>query len=204
MPRQQMNMPHATYSGLDWPYTPQQRRKRSRSLPAAGEVTDRQTLLCPEKALAELNRRFQTGQHSEHYFTVWFGVYEAPTRTLRYVGAGCPPALALNAGDGGSPDAVTVTELPAESMPVGMFDDATFMSSVYSVPHGCRILVHSDGASEIIVAGGQLSQRDFEDLAAKLAVPDGLTLDGFVDTLRDMTPDGAFEDDCSLIELTFD
>lgn len=32
-------MPHATYSGLDWPYIPQPRRKRSRSRPAAGEVT---------------------------------------------------------------------------------------------------------------------------------------------------------------------
>ncbi|WP_207558438.1 hypothetical protein, partial [Mycobacteroides abscessus] len=29
----------ATYSGLDWPYTPHPQRKRSRSLPAAGEVT---------------------------------------------------------------------------------------------------------------------------------------------------------------------
>jgi hypothetical protein len=27
-----MNTPLATYSGLDWPYTPQQQRKRSRRL----------------------------------------------------------------------------------------------------------------------------------------------------------------------------
>ena len=165
---------------------------------------DRETLLRPEMALAELNRRFQMGQHSEHYFTMWFGVYEAPTRTLRYVGAGCPPALAINAGDDGSAVAVTVTELPAESMPVAMFEDAVFSSAVYLVPHGCHILVYSDGASEIIGAGGQLSQRDFEKLAANLALPDGLTLDGFVDTLRNMTSEGAFEDDCSLIQLTFD
>ena len=165
---------------------------------------DRETLLCPDKALAELNRRFQMGQHGEHYFTMWFGVYEAPTRTLRYVGAGCPPALALNACDGGSAEAVTVTELPVESMPVGMFEDAAFPSTVYSVPQGCRILIYSDGASEILLAGGQLPQAEFEKLATKLAVPEGLTLDGFVETLRNMSPEGAFEDDCSLVQLTFD
>ena len=164
----------------------------------------REILLCPQKTLTELNSRFQMAQHGEHYFTMWFGVYEAPTRTLRYIGAGCPPALAINAVADGEAEAVTVTELPAESMPVGMFEDATFSSSVYLVPRGCRILVYSDGASEILIAGGQLSQRDFEKLAANLALPEGLTLDGFVDTLRGMTPENAFEDDCSLIQLTFD
>jgi putative transposase len=39
--QRQINTPHATYSGLDWPYTPQPRRKRSRRLPAVGEVRSR-------------------------------------------------------------------------------------------------------------------------------------------------------------------
>jgi SAM-dependent methyltransferase len=33
------NTLHVTYSGLDWPYTPLPRRRRSRRLPAVGEVT---------------------------------------------------------------------------------------------------------------------------------------------------------------------
>ncbi|MGH3960983.1 hypothetical protein, partial [Mycobacterium sp.] len=38
-PHRQTNMLLATYLGLDWPYTPQPRRKRSRRLAAVGEVT---------------------------------------------------------------------------------------------------------------------------------------------------------------------
>jgi putative transposase len=38
-PHRQTNTPHATSSGLDWPYTPHMQRKRSRRLPAVGEVT---------------------------------------------------------------------------------------------------------------------------------------------------------------------
>ncbi len=38
-PHRQMNTLHVTSSGLDWPYTPHPRRRRSRRLPAVGEVT---------------------------------------------------------------------------------------------------------------------------------------------------------------------
>src|SRR5882757_6181687 len=40
IPHRQTNTPHATSSGPDWPYTPHMQRKRSRPLPAVGEVTE--------------------------------------------------------------------------------------------------------------------------------------------------------------------
>src|SRR6185312_15771216 len=45
--RRQTNTPHATYSGLDWPYTPHPQRETSRRLPAVGEVT----LVCDGKEM---------------------------------------------------------------------------------------------------------------------------------------------------------
>ena len=48
-----------------------------------------------------------------------------------------------------------MTELSTKSAPLGMFEDAVFTSRTYEVPPGCRILVYSDGASEITPADAQ-------------------------------------------------
>ncbi len=167
---------------------------RSGSFPAA-------TLLAPELLLTELNRLFQMDQQSDHYFTMWCGVYEATTHTLRYSSAGAPPAIALNLADAG---AVTAAALSTASAPVGMFEDTVFTSDAYCVPPGCRILIYSDGATEIDLAGQlQLSSADFASLYVHLAGPPNRSLDELITELRALTPTGSFEDDCSLIEMTF-
>jgi len=161
-----------------------------------------ETLLQPEALLAEMNRLFQMDQQNDHYFTIWYGVYQASTRTLRYASAGAPPALAFTPADDG---AVAVTQLSTPAEPVGMFEDTEFTSAAYRVPSGCRILVHSDGASELDLADGtQLSLVGFRAVATRLAGSPDWTLDALVDELRALTPTGFFEDDCSLIRCAFD
>ncbi len=163
---------------------------RSGSLPRA-------TLLAPEEVLTELNRLFQMDQHGEHYLTMWFGVYQASSRTLRYASAGSPPAFAAN------PDSASATtELATGGQPLGMFDDTTYTTGSYTVPPGCRILLFSDGAYEDAhVDGRQLSLTDFRNLFTRLV---GSSLDDLVDTLKGLTPSGSFGDDCSLVRLEFD
>jgi serine phosphatase RsbU (regulator of sigma subunit) len=157
------------------------------------------TLLVPDRVLAELNRRFQMDQHGQHFFTMWFGVYQASTRTLRYASAGAPPAFAFTSGDGATP----VPDLSTDCAPVGMFEDTVFTSSAYSVPPGCRILLYSDGAYELDLGDGQqLSLDDFRNLTARHASSPDSTLDGLVEELLALTPSHIFLDDCSLIELT--
>ena len=70
-------------------------------------------------------------EQGDHYFTIWYGVYQASTRTLRYASAGSPPALAFEAGTGGP---VVVAELSTPATPVGMFADTVFTSGTYAVP----------------------------------------------------------------------
>jgi sigma-B regulation protein RsbU (phosphoserine phosphatase) len=155
------------------------------------------TLLAPDTVLAELNRLFQMDQHGEHYLTMWFGVYQASSRTLRYASAGAPPAFAATPGA-----ASATTELATGGLPLGMFGDTAYTQGSYTVPPGCRILLFSDGAYEGAHADGrQLSLTDFKDLFARL---DGFSLDDLVDTLRILTPTGSFGDDCSLVRLEFD
>lgn len=163
---------------------------------------DTETLLDPEGVLAEFNRLFQMEQQSDHFFTMWYGVYEKSTRTLQYASAGAPPAYAFNAAPPGS---LTTTELSTDSAPVGVFEDTEFTTGSYCVPHGCRILVFSDGASEQILADGtQLSQKAFKRLTTRLAASPDWSLDDLVSALRSLTASGFFHDDCSLVQMAFD
>ena len=167
---------------------------RSRSI--AGE-----TLLAPEAVLTELNQRFQMEQHDDHYFTMWYGVYQASSGTLRYSSAGCPPALAF-ASTAGS--AVCATELSTTSPPIGMFEDSVFTMGTYSVSPGSRLLVFSDGATDVALADGrQLTWDDFKNLATRVATSPNWSLDELIGELNALTPSGAFQDDCSLIQLKF-
>lgn len=161
-----------------------------------------ETLLAPETVLAELNHLFTMDQQNDHYFTIWYGIYEPSTRTLRYASAGAPPALAFSAATGG---AVAVTEISMKAAPVGAFEDTVFTSGTYHVPPGCRMLIYSDGASEITLADGQqLTGAAFTELTSRLARSPDWSLDELIDELRALTPSGAFEDDLSMIQVQFD
>ena len=163
---------------------------RSGSLPAA-------TLLAPEQVLAELNRLFHMDQHDDHYLTMWYGVYQMSSRTLRYASAGAPPALAVTPGTTGG-----AVELSTDGKPLGMFDDSTYTSRSYTVPPGCRMLLFSDGAYEDArVEGKELSLADFTALFTRMA---GSPLDDLSETLRGLTPSSSFDDDCTLVKVEFD
>ena len=50
-------------------------------------------LLSPVEVVKQLNDSFKMADQGDHYFTVWYGIYEASTRMLRYACAGpsrCP------------------------------------------------------------------------------------------------------------------
>lgn len=164
---------------------------RSKSLAA-------ETLLEPDRVLAELNALFDMDRHGDNYFTMWYGVYQASSRTLRYSSAGHPPALAFT----GAPDDLERVLLSTAAQPVGMFEDTEFPSATYVVPPGSRILLYSDGAYELPMAEGRhWSLADFIDLCTELAADPGWSLDALTSRLRALTAAGLFEDDCSLVLL---
>jgi hypothetical protein len=158
---------------------------RSRSMPAS-------TLLSPERLMNQLNELFDMESHGDHYFTMWYGVYEASTRTIRYVAAGHPPALALT-GEGGT---VTVTTLSGTSIPVGMFADSMFTGGIYHVPADTQLLLCSDG-----VLGDRMSFADFTELCKEVATSPNWSPGSLIGRLG-ATTGGTFDDDCALVQLT--
>ena len=167
---------------------------RSRSLPP-------ETLLEPDQVLTELNKLFDMDLHGGNYFTMWYGVYQKSSRTLRYASAGHPPALTFTYQQ----NSVKMTRLPTQAIPVGMLEDTEFCCETYLVPPGCQILLYSDGLFELTRPDGtHWSWEKFTELCADLAVSPDWSVDTLIGELRDLTIGGLFEDDCTLLRLTFD
>lgn len=167
----------------------------------SGSLPER-VLLKPDLVLDAINGLFPMEDHADSYFTIWYGVYQRSTRTLRYASAGHPPVLVLNRAGSG----VEATELSTPASPIGMFADTRYTCAAYQVPPAGQLLLYSDGAFEVpaLNAQGKLWCRaDFVDLCTELAARPDWSLDQLVERLRALSPDGAFDDDCALVLLTF-
>ena len=81
----------------------------------------------PAEVLAGLNRAFPMEENQLKFFTMWYGVFEPASRTLRYSSAGHPPALMFN-GRSGSPERNSASP----SLPIGATEDATFETQIAS------------------------------------------------------------------------
>lgn len=158
-------------------------------------------LLSPSELLSQLNESFRMEDQGDHYFTVWYGIYEASTRILRYACAGHPPAVLFTPdGEGGW----LCSQLSVPSAPVSMFDDTVFETSECWIPVGGRLLVFSDGAFELPLPDGEIGKlTDFVRLVENLLPRCDFSLDRLVEELKFRTVDGTFDDDCSLMLAEF-
>lgn len=156
----------------------------------------------PAQVLNRLNKLFPMEDQAQTYFSIWYGIYQPSTRTLRYASAGHPPALALN-HDGHS---VTATPLSTPAVPIGMFNETAYTAAEYTVHPSGQVLIYSDGAYEFDNATGDkylMSDNDFRTLCTTLAARPDWSLDTLVNELKALTPRGEFDDDCALVLLTF-
>lgn len=107
----------------------------------------------PGAVLAALNNAFPMERQNDLYFTLWYGVYDAPARTLAYSSAGHPPALLL------APDAnggFQSTRLGSPGMAIGMMEGTIFPVQKHAVPAGAKLFVVCDGCYEIKDVNGAM------------------------------------------------
>jgi sigma-B regulation protein RsbU (phosphoserine phosphatase) len=130
----------------------------------------------PSKLLERVNRLFFQFTRPEHYATLFMGVYEADTRTIRYVNCGHPAPILLRAGG-------QLEMLDATATVLGVFTGSVFGEATVSLAPGDRLVLFSDGLSESKIdqadedwlsdAIRRLGRRHKRDLATALTTSAG-------------------------------
>lgn len=153
----------------------------------------------PGAVLSALSNIYLMSKQNDMYFTLWYGVYHAPTRTIRHSSGGHPAALLLTPG----PDGRNRTErLLATNLIIGAFEDVSYESAVHEVPHGSQLVVLCDGCFEIQdTEGNELSYEDFEDFMRENGHKPGALEDLFRWAQMKHGP-GALDDDFSIVRVS--
>jgi len=152
----------------------------------------------PAEVLAGLNRAFPMEENNNKFFTIWYGVFDATSRTLQYSSGGHPPALLFN----GDPRAHT--KLGEPSMMIGASDAATFKTHSEKIPSGSRLYVYSDGVSDVDKPdGGMLTVSGLVDLLAEVSNEPGSRVERVLDRARLFQGSSGLKDDFSLVEVEF-
>ena len=95
----------------------------------------------PSKLMERVNYLFFESTRPEHFATLFYGVYEAGSRTIRYASCGHPSAVLVRA-DG------AFELLDATATVLGAFKDRGFEERSVAFSAGDRLVLFSDGFSE--------------------------------------------------------
>ena len=153
----------------------------------------------PAQVLETLNKMFQMESHAEMYFTMWYGVYNAVTRRLDFASAGHHPGYLVPA------DRSELVPMRTRNGMIGATPSRTYKADSVTVPPGGSIYIFSDGVFEIIARNGaQWGLGDFTPLLQQPPI-DGLTeSERLLRAVRAAAKPGEFDDDFTLVVMTFD
>jgi len=95
-----------------------------------------------------VNRQAYASSLAERYATLFYGVFDGATRTLRYVNAGHTPPIVLRRN--GSTDT-----LETSGAPVGIFPDSRYEEGVVQLDAGDVVITYTDGVIEAANQSGE-------------------------------------------------
>lgn len=148
----------------------------------------------PARVMEALNTVFLMEKHNNLYFTLWYGVLQKSTRTLRYSSGGHPPAVMLTAA---GPEL-----LRCRAMPIGTLEGMEFEEGQTQVPVGATLYVFSDGIYEIRTTdGAEMELNEFVEILQRPEHEPGRKVDEVLETMRELQGHPHFDDDVSLLEL---
>jgi serine phosphatase RsbU (regulator of sigma subunit) len=153
----------------------------------------------PAEVLATLNTLFQMDRHDGMYFTIWYGVYDAVTRRLDFASGGHHASYLMPADRG---EAIAMRTRGAM---IGADPETIYRTDGLTLPPGASVYLFSDGVFEIVTIDGiQWGLRDFLPLILDPPV-DGLSeCKRLFRAVQGAARPGGFDDDFSLVVLTFD
>ncbi len=91
--------------------------------------------------LKVVNLQAHASSLADRYATVFYGVFDRATRTLRYVNAGHSPPVVLRRNG-------SIDTLEMGGAPIGMFPDSSYEEGVVQLDPGDLVLTYTDGVIE--------------------------------------------------------
>ena len=85
---------------------------------------------------------------ADRYATVFYGVFDGATRTLRYVNAGHTPPIVLRRNG-------SIDTLETGGAPVGMFPDSSYEEGAVQLDPGDVVITYTDGVIEAANQSGE-------------------------------------------------
>ena len=154
----------------------------------------------PGEVLSALNGAFPMEKQNNLYFTLWYGVYHAPSRTLSYASGGHPPALLL-APDGSG--AFQSQRLSSHGMIIGVMENMHFATQTCRIPNDARLFVICDGCYEVRDPSGEMADyQAFETfMLANASGPD--PLEALEQWALEKQGASTLDDDFSIMEIQF-
>ncbi|MDX2099574.1 MAG: SpoIIE family protein phosphatase [Leptolyngbyaceae cyanobacterium bins.59] len=159
----------------------------------------------PSQVLRALNETFQMTQQNQRYFTIWYGVYNRETHRLVYASAGHPPAILLtDSSELTHQETTDIKRLRTPGMPIGMLPNTKYVDAYCTLPDQSTLYVFSDGIYETLEseAGSWGLEHLIEIL--KSQHQRNIDLDQLVSTIQSLNVNQSFNDDVSLLQISFD
>jgi len=95
----------------------------------------------PAALLKIVNLQAYASSLADRYATVFYGVFDGATRTLRYVNAGHTPPIVLRRNG-------SIDTLETGGAPVGMFPDSSYEEGTVQLHPGDVVITYTDGVIE--------------------------------------------------------
>jgi sigma-B regulation protein RsbU (phosphoserine phosphatase) len=154
----------------------------------------------PAAVMTGLNPVFEMGRHGGNFFTIWYGVFDVPTRRLTFSGGGHPAPLLLS---GDTRAGASTRELEVLGPMIGLPVTVPFENVSVVLPAFARLLLYSDGVVEIDQPGGDVATQDqFVEFVSGLGSYDEI-LDRILERARTLRGQDVLLDDCSLMRVDF-
>lgn len=148
--------------------------------------------------IAVVNRQLYESSAAERYATLFYGVVETATRTLRYVNAGHNPPMLLRRDS-------SIVWLETGGAPVGMFSDWKYVEGAIQLHPGDVIVAFTDGIVE--ATNWNDEEWGVENLRKSIVQCSPRTPENLIDTVFEQADEfarGARGDDASVLAMRVD
>ena len=152
----------------------------------------------PEQVLRGLNSMFPMEEHSDLFFTAWYGVYLRQERELRYCAGGHHPGYLVG------PRRDAAASLWTRNPILGMRAGQEYEAAGTRVVPGSSLYLFSDGVFEVEIQDGKQQQlEDFVPLLLEAKSDSAPETERLVGEIRRRTGRRLFDDDLTLLVATF-